>query len=259
MSSIIALDLSFPDSVQFFAARPSSRHSKDDSLLGLSKATHPRRQKLRGKLRIVASHPTKVSTVEIKFLGHTELSWRDPLKSQHSILAERMTARKTLRKSKSTLLEEATLPAGVTELGFEITVPGYLYPTFKSKYLDIQYVVSAKVVPSNSKLAKKPIRAEKELVLEKTLMPKDVAAGQVAGYVVPRITMRGSALRADCQLRWEFRVPKWISLDHGLVEFDGTLQLTKVDHNVKAPSRVVGISKIEVDVVQQSFYHYEIK
>ena len=137
-------------------------------------------------------------------------------------------------------------------------MPGYLYPTYKSKYLDIQYVVSAKVIPAG-KLSKKLVRTEKELILEKTLMPKDVAAGQVAGYVVPRIMMRGSALRADCEFRWEFKVPKWISLEHGLVEFDGTIRLTKVGHKEKAGSRVVGISRIEVDVVQQSFYHYEIK
>ena len=114
---IIAIDLIFPDSVQFFAARPSSRRTKGDSLLTLSKATNPRRQKLRGKLRIVASHPTKVNHIEIKFVGQTELTWRDPLKSQHSILAERMNAHKTFRKSKSILLQDATLPSGATELG----------------------------------------------------------------------------------------------------------------------------------------------
>ncbi|KAI9492413.1 hypothetical protein BDB00DRAFT_828913 [Zychaea mexicana] len=265
-AGIIALDLSFPDSVQFFAARPSSKqHSKEnDSLLSLAKTTHPRRQKLRGKLRIVASQPTKVSQVEIKFLGQTELAWRDPLKSQHSILAERMSARKTFRKSKSILLEEATLPGGVTELGFEITIPGYLYPTFKSKFVNINYTVVAKVIPSNSKLHKKPIRAEKDVKLEKTLMPQDVASGQVAGYVVPRITMRGSAQRDEYHFLWEFKVPKWVSLDQGLIEFDGVVQLLKSADNydnekAQSSSRITGIAKIEVDVVQQSFYHYEIR
>ncbi|KAI9255665.1 hypothetical protein BDA99DRAFT_539812 [Phascolomyces articulosus] len=272
-ASIIALDLFFPESVQFYAARPSSRQTKDDSLLTLSKASHPRRQKLRGKLRIVASHPTKVNHIEIKFLGQTELTWRDPLKSYHSILAERMNAHKTFRKSKSILLQDATLPSGVTELGFEITIPGHLYPTFKSKFVDIRYVVIAKIIPSNSKLHKKPFRAEKEIILEKTLMPQDVASGQVTGYICPRIPMRGSAQRDDYHFLWEFMVPKWVSLDQGFLEFDGVIRLLQKENNPAdddsvsssstssstSPSyRITGISKIEVDVVQQSFYHYEI-
>lgn len=116
-SGIIAVDLSFPDTVQFFAGRPSKKTDLPSTPLSFPTVTYPRRQKLRGKLRIVMSQAIKLNQVEVRFNGHTELAWRDPLKSEHSFLAERMNERKTLRKSKSTLLEEATLPAGVTELG----------------------------------------------------------------------------------------------------------------------------------------------
>ena len=119
-SGIIAVDLSFPDTVQFFAGRPSKKNDLPLTPLSFPTVTYPRRQKLRGKLRIVMSQAIKLNQVEIRFNGHTELAWRDPLKSEHSFLAERMNERKTLRKSKSTLLEEATLPAGVTELGIKL-------------------------------------------------------------------------------------------------------------------------------------------
>lgn len=103
---LIAVDLIFPPVVHFFGPRPCDKYS-----------TYPRRQKVRGKLRIVTSKAIKFQHVEIRLKGHTEVCWRDPLRSQSSILAEKLYAYKTLRKSKSTLLDDATLPAGVTELG----------------------------------------------------------------------------------------------------------------------------------------------
>ncbi|KAI7878934.1 hypothetical protein K492DRAFT_238258 [Lichtheimia hyalospora FSU 10163] len=249
-SGIIAVDLSFPDTVQFFAGRPSKKNDVPLTPLSFPTVTYPRRQKLRGKLRIVMSQAIKLNQVEIRFNGHTELAWRDPLKSEHSFLAERMNERKTLRKSKSTLLEEATLPAGVTELGFEITIPGHLCPTFKSKFVDITYMITAKIVPAGAKLCKKPIRVEKEICLQKTLMPHDIAT--LAGYRVPLLTMTGASRRAkDTVLRYEFHVPKWICLDNGTIDFDGTFSLS-------SSSDITGIAKVEVDMVEQHFYHYDM-
>ena len=138
--------------------------------------------------------------------------------------------------------------------------------------MDIRYTVIAKIIPNNSKLHKKPIRAEKEIILEKTLMPQDVASGQITGYVCPRIPMRGTAQRDDYHFIWEFKVPKWVSLDQGLLEFDGVIRLLKQDTSTPVDddddsicstssmsSRIMGISKIEVDVVQQSFYRDETR
>lgn len=107
---LIAIDLIFPDTVHFFGPRPNQQKY----------STYPKRQKIRGKVRLVASRPIKLHRVEIRLKSHTYLNWRDPLKSQHAILAEKMNAWKTLRKCKSILLEDATLPAGVTELGMAI-------------------------------------------------------------------------------------------------------------------------------------------
>ncbi|KAJ8657938.1 hypothetical protein O0I10_006466 [Lichtheimia ornata] len=251
-SGIIAVDLSFPDTVQFFAGRPSKKTDLPSTPLSFPSITYPRRQKLRGKLRIVMSQAIKLNQVEVRFNGHTELAWRDPLKSEHSFLAERMNERKTLRKSKSTLLEEATLPAGVTELGFEITIPGHLCPTFKSKFLDITYMITAKIVPAGAKLCKKPIRVEKEIWLQKTLLPHDIAT--LAGYQVPLLTMSGASRRGDDDtiIRYEFRVPKWTCLDNDTIDFDGTFSISS------SSSSITGIAKVEVDMVEQHFYHYDM-
>lgn len=107
IKGLIASELLFPDVVYFFGPRPNQQKY----------STYPKRQKVRGKLRLVASRPIKLNRVELRLRGSTELNWRDPVKPQHSILAERMHAWRTLRKSKNVLLENATLPAGVTELG----------------------------------------------------------------------------------------------------------------------------------------------
>lgn len=101
---IIAVDLDFPDQVEFYGPRPNDKHS-----------TFPKRQKLRGKLRIITSQATHLASVEIRFKGVTQLYWRDPL--THSLLATRMHAWKTIRKSKHILLQNGTLPSGVTDLG----------------------------------------------------------------------------------------------------------------------------------------------
>ncbi|KAI9319725.1 hypothetical protein BX666DRAFT_1915658 [Dichotomocladium elegans] len=257
-TGIIAIDFDFPETVQFFAGRPTSERGNDvePPPLALAGTTYPRRQKLRGKLRIVISQPIMLSLVEIRFHGQTELTWRDPLKSEHSLLAERMSARKTLRKSKSTLLEDAMLPAGVTELGFEITVPGHLCPTYKSKYLNVIYLITAKIVPASSKLGKKPLQAEREVRIEKTLMPHDVATGQISGYIVPRLTMSGFARRPGMEIHWGFRVPRWVCLEKEWVDFEGVFSIS---YGSSSASAAINIAKIQVDVVQQSFYHYELR
>jgi hypothetical protein len=234
MKDLIAVDLIITPSVQFFGPKPNSSHS-----------THPRRQKIRGKLRLVCSKPIRLRQIEIKFKGEARLSWRDPQKGPHSITAERLDAVKLLRKTRQPLLEDATLPAGVTELGFEIPISGWLCQTFKSNFVNITFMVMAKITPTG-KLAS-PIRSERELVINKTLIPKDVACGHVPGFIVPRIQMKGE--RPDV-LKWKFQVPKWAYLDDE-VQFEGTFS--------QGLRGQCTINKIEVDVVQEELYRGDTK
>ncbi|KAI9280595.1 hypothetical protein BC943DRAFT_142924 [Umbelopsis sp. AD052] len=234
MKDLIAVDLIIPPSVQFFGPKPNSSHS-----------THPRRQKIRGKLRLVCSKPIRLRQIEIKFKGEARLNWRDPQKGPHSLTAEKLDAVKLLRKTRQSLLEDATLPAGVTELGFEIPISGWLCQTFKSNFLTISFLVMAKLTPTG-KLAY-PIRSEKELVIHKTLIPKDVACGHVPGFIVPRTQMKGE--RPDV-LKWKFQVPKWAYLDNE-IQFEGTFS--------QGLGGQCTINKIEVDVVQEEVYRSDTK
>ena len=228
---LIAAELLSPEHVHFFGPRPEQQQKY---------STYPKRQKIRGKLRLVMSRPIKFTRIEIRFKGHSQLTWRNPLKSQHSFLAEKMHAWKTLRKWRKTLLENATLPEGVTELGFEVILPGHLCSSFKSPYLEIRYILSAIILPS-AKFSKE-ITINKEVKIFKTLLPKDVAYGLVPGYQVPRRLMRGE--RLNC-LSWEFQVPRWVCLENGCIEFDGLLRSTVPD---------IIVERIEVDVVQEEIY-----
>lgn len=234
MKDLIAVDLIIPPSVQFFGPKPNSSHS-----------THPRRQKIRGKLRLVCSKPIRLRQIEIKFKGEARLTWRDPQKGPHSLTAEKLDAVKLLRKTRQTLLEDATLPPGVTELGFEIPISGWLCQTFKSNFLTITFLVMAKLTPVG-KLAY-PIRSERELVINKTLIPKDVACGHVPGFIVPRIQMKGE--RPDV-LKWKFHVPKWAYLGNE-IQFEGTFS--------QGLGGQCTINKIEVDVVQEEVYRSDTK
>ncbi|KAI7849313.1 hypothetical protein BDC45DRAFT_520911 [Circinella umbellata] len=228
---LIAAELMCPEHVHFFGPRPKQQQKY---------STYPKRQKVRGKLRLVMSKPIRFTKIEIRFKGHSQLTWRNPLKSQHSFLVEKMHAWKTLRKWRTTLLENATLPEGVTEFGFEVILPGHLCSSFKSPYLEIRYILSAIILPS-AKFSKE-ITVNTEVKILKTLLPKDVAYGLVPGYQVPRQLMRGE--RLNC-LSWEFQVPRWVCLENGYIEFDGFLRSTAPD---------IVIERIEVDVVQEEIY-----
>ncbi|KAF7724185.1 autophagy- protein 2 [Apophysomyces ossiformis] len=226
---IIAVDLIFPDMVHFYGPRPKHQHS-----------THPKRQKLRGKVRLITSRPTKLHLVEIKFKGWTHLHWRDPAKSPHALLVEKMQAYKTVRKTKDILLEDATVPAGVTDLGFQVTIPGYLCPSFKSESMEIQYSLSAKILPAGK--FEKEVQVQKAVTIHKTLMPKDVSSGQVTGYIVPRRAMTGR--RPNC-IEWQFKVPKWVCLENTQgVLFEGILR----------GEQDTQIEKIEIDMIQEELY-----
>ncbi|KAI8374686.1 uncharacterized protein BYT42DRAFT_577278 [Radiomyces spectabilis] len=229
---LIAVDLFFPETVQFFGPMQEKHCS------------YPKRQKVRGKLRLVASRPTKLQSIEIKFKGHSHLTWRDPLKAH--FIAQKMHAWKTLRKSKSILLQDATLPAGVTDLGFEVTIPGYLCPSFKSEFLEIQYLITAKILGCG-KFAKET-HIERPVQIHKTLLPKHVAQGQTLGYQVPKVIMHGER---PANMKWEFKVPTWVCLENDAgIEFVGNLQsLADVP---------LEITRIEVDVIQEELYRYDI-
>ncbi|KAI8145034.1 hypothetical protein BJV82DRAFT_45347 [Fennellomyces sp. T-0311] len=150
-----------------------------------------------------------------------------------------MHAWKTLRKWRTTLVEDGTLPAGVTEFGFEVTLPGHLSPTFKSEYLEILYTLSAILLPA-AKFSKET-SVQKEVRIVKTLVPKDVVYGRVDGYRVPRLLMHGE--RSN-HLSWEFYVPRWVCLESERgIEFKGLL---------RSPAAVVDC--IQVDVVQEEIY-----
>lgn len=237
MKDLIAVDLIVPPSVQFFSPKPNSSHS-----------THPRRQKIRGKLRLVCSKPIRLRQIVIKFKGEAKLNWRDPQKGPHSLTAERLEAVKLLRKTRQPLLEDATLPTGVTELGFEIPISGWLCPTFKSNYLNIDYMVVAKITPTGKLVS--PIRCEKELLIQKTLVPKDVACGHVPGFIVPRIQMKGERLDV---LKWKFSVPKWAYLEDE-IQFEGTFSQGR-----RGGRCTTTINKIEVDVVQEEVYRSDTR
>ncbi|CDH60670.1 predicted protein [Lichtheimia corymbifera JMRC:FSU:9682] len=236
VKGFIAVELDFPDVVYFFAPRPNQQKY----------STYPKRQKLRGKLRLVTGRPIKLNRVEIRFKGCTHLSWRDPFKSTHSILAERMHGCKTLRKSKSVLLQDATIPSGITEMGFELTIPGNLCSSFSNDFCDISHKIYAIVVPTGK--FTKEIHVEREIKVCKTLMPRDVVYGYVDGYRVPRLMMHGER---PGLLAWEFQVPRWACLEEETLEFNGVL------HTHPSSSYEWTIERIQVDVVQEEIYRDE--
>lgn len=231
----IAVELDFPDVVYFFGPRPNQQKY----------STYPKRQKLRGKLRLVTGRPIKLNRVEIRFKGCIHLSWRDPFKSAHSILAERMHGCKTLRKSKSILLQDATIPSGITEMGFELTIPGNLCSTYQNDFIDISHKIYAIVVPTGK--FTKEVHIERDIKLCKTLMPRDVVYGYVDGYRVPRLVMHGER---SGLLAWEFQVPRWSCLE-GTLDFNGIL------HTHASTSYDWTIERIQVDVVQEEIYRDE--
>ncbi|KAI8063290.1 hypothetical protein BC940DRAFT_111509 [Gongronella butleri] len=224
---IIAVDLTFPEQAEFYGPRPNDKHS-----------TYPKRQKLRGKLRLITSQPTTLSSVEIRFKGQTNLHWRDPL--THSLLASRIQGTRLIRKSKHALLQEATIPSGVTDLGFEVTIPGYVCPTYTTDFVSIKYTVAARIVPLGK--FTKDIEIERPITVRKTLMPKDIAQGMITGYQVPQRPMHG---QRPGYLAWEFKVPKWACLGAS-VAFVGALK--PLQNNIT-------IDRINVDVVQEELYH----
>lgn len=275
MKDLIAIDLILPTTtLHFFGPRPASASSSSSR----HHTTHPKRHKLRGKLRIVTSKPIKLRQVQIKFKGFTHLSWRDrcrnggapagsaaALGASLGLMSERMEAWKTLRKSKQILLEDATLPAGVTDLGFEMSVPGHLPHSYLSEFLEVGYAIVAKMTPQGK--FGKPVRVERPIEILKTLMPKDVSCGYVNGYQVPTVYMSGQ--RESTGIRWKFNVPKFVCLDDEKgVEFVGAFFKSKkpppgVDDrhlgtNEQGGEVELKIERILVDIIQEELYRYFI-
>ncbi|CAO3626315.1 unnamed protein product [Cunninghamella blakesleeana] len=124
-------------------------------------------------------------------------------------------------------------------IGFEITIPGYIYPTYRSEYVSIKYGISARII-STAKFAK-DVEVYRDIIIRKTFIPKDVASGLVNGYQVPRCTMRG---QRNHWLAWEFKVPKWACLGKE-VEFTG---------HFKSLNDQLIVDMIQVDVVQEELY-----
>ncbi|OZJ04362.1 hypothetical protein BZG36_03204 [Bifiguratus adelaidae] len=266
MKELIAFDLLLPNNhIYFFAPRPSSRSSHRP------RQTHPKRHKLRGKVRLVTSKPTRLKEVVIKFKGTSSIHLAGSgRRTSHSPgmftmigLAEPpMEGQRTLRKTKQVLLSDAVLPAGVTDLGFEISVPGYLPQTHRSDFVNIDYVLSAKVVPAGN--FSKAVHTERDVVLQKTMFPKDVCCGAVAGYVVPKHRYVGERRGS---IIWQFRVPRVVCLeDPAGLEFEGTFVFGSSESGLANMRTSHGdddapnaIDHISVDVVQEELYRMKPK
>ncbi|CAO3655060.1 unnamed protein product [Mucor hiemalis] len=158
-----------------------------------------------------------------------------------------MTASKTLRKSAQTLLQGFTITPGIVDLEFEIIVPSYLCPSFKSEYCQISHTVAAKMItPSKfllSRINKKQISIEKSIQVRKTCLSKEVLMNIVP---VPHLVMTGERPNV---IKWVFQTPLSAHMEEAS-EFKGVFK--------SANNETITLNKIEIDVMQEELYYYDV-
>ncbi|CAG8633624.1 5101_t:CDS:2, partial [Racocetra fulgida] len=104
-----------------------------------------------GKLRVIVSKPLKIKSITIKLKGKTEYSdWEN----QYSCL--------NVLKLEQILYEKNVLQKGVTDLNFELRVPGNTPQSYVTSFGLIRYKLMAEVQPSS--MLTKCERVERELL-----------------------------------------------------------------------------------------------
>jgi hypothetical protein len=91
---VITLDIIIPDKIVFYGSRDKEH-------------------KLKGTVRVVTTHPVKLSKIELEFKGQINLDW----KKANGLFSKRMSASKTFKRFNKTLLESDILRSGTTDLG----------------------------------------------------------------------------------------------------------------------------------------------
>ncbi|CAO3655062.1 unnamed protein product [Mucor hiemalis] len=203
------------------------------------------KQKLKGILRVIAAKSFTLTKIEIIYKVKTHLNWKD--ESHGALFSSRMTASKTLRKSAQTLLQGFTITPGIVDLEFEIIVPSYLCPSFKSEYCQISHTVAAKMItPSKfllSRINKKQISIEKSIQVRKTCLSKEVLMNIVP---VPHLVMTGERPNV---IKWVFQTPLSAHMEEAS-EFKGVFK--------SANNETITLNKIEIDVMQEELYYYDV-
>ncbi|CAG8628779.1 10035_t:CDS:2 [Dentiscutata heterogama] len=111
-----------------------------------------------GKLRIILSKPLKIKFISIKLKGRSEYSdWEE----QYSCLE--------VIKLEKILYEKNTLPIGVTDIEYELEVPGNLPQTFRTNFGFIFYKLVAVVQPAS--LMSKYARVERGISFLRHYLP----------------------------------------------------------------------------------------
>ncbi|RUP50955.1 hypothetical protein BC936DRAFT_136905 [Jimgerdemannia flammicorona] len=164
---------------------------------------------LRGKVRLVLSAPLKIKRLMLAFEGMNRL---------HAVrigacyqIEERLsgpTVEAPIRPGRTVVQSAATLPAGVTDLPFEMTLEGDIPPSYELGQLaSVEYALTAIVVPTA--LLSKSAIFRKGVIVERHLVP-GIASASFNGV---RRQMNGMR---EGVIEYHVDVPKIISADQGI-------------------------------------------
>ncbi|RUS31004.1 hypothetical protein BC938DRAFT_478633 [Jimgerdemannia flammicorona] len=164
---------------------------------------------LRGKVRLVLSAPLKIKRLMLAFEGMNRL---------HAVrigacyqIEERLsgpTVEAPIRPGRTIVQSAATLPAGVTDLPFEMTLEGDIPPSYELGQLaSVEYALTAIVVPTA--LLSKSAIFRKGVIVERHLVP-GIASASFNGV---RRQMNGMR---EGVIEYHVDVPKIISADQGI-------------------------------------------
>ncbi|KAL1917019.1 uncharacterized protein VTP21DRAFT_5217 [Calcarisporiella thermophila] len=168
-----------------------------------------RRKKLRGKVRLVLSKPLRNASVTLSFKGLCQVFIGDS--AARSGLIEGNDGCQYLRRSKHWLLKDGSLPDGVTDLGFEVTVPGHLPPSFDHPDGKVSYSLTAKISMNHTTMSN-PLISVKDVSIVHHFLPRYCG---VFHMKPPKVCYYGK--RDEGEVGFEFNVSKWVPADFATV------------------------------------------
>ncbi|CAG8634806.1 15739_t:CDS:2 [Cetraspora pellucida] len=192
-----------------------------------------------GKLRVIVSKPLKLKSISIKLKGKSEYSdWEN----QYSCI--------NVFKLEQTLYEKDVLPRGVTDLNFELRVPGNMPQSYVTSFGLIRYKLMAEVQPA-SMLAKCE-RVERGIYFYRHYLP----CRRELLPAPPTKVYRGQRRNI---LKYELDIPTVISVnERSLLIRVRLLPCSEQGYVKKITFDLVQSEKYRVQPSQQDLIYYDI-
>ncbi|KAL1916867.1 uncharacterized protein VTP21DRAFT_5064 [Calcarisporiella thermophila] len=176
-----------------------------------------RRRRLSGKIRVETAKPLQEVFVSLSFKGICTI--RVPDVGGHFLLTDtsgKGEATQVLKQSRIFLMKEGLLAEGMTDLFFELSIPGDVPPSFSHPKGSVTYTLSAKLIHRG--FTSTTACAKKQLTIEHHFVPRHYGLDHTH---VPEVCYRG--MRAATRLTYEVCAPRWVDTASGLLPIVGRI------------------------------------